>query len=83
MINPMGWVYEEEIPNLVDIKGKGAGSIDGTLRQFGVFVRATIILSRPSFPHLLLLHHLSVSDTKCGRYNDRWIWTTLAVCTEY
>ncbi|KAH6712942.1 putative alcohol dehydrogenase [Leptodontidium sp. MPI-SDFR-AT-0119] len=48
MIHPAGWIDEEELPNLVEMKGKGAGSIDGTLRQFGVFEENNLILAPPS-----------------------------------
>ncbi|KAK2625834.1 hypothetical protein QTJ16_005146 [Diplocarpon rosae] len=36
MIHPVGWTYEQELPDLIAIEGKGAGDIDGTLRQFTV-----------------------------------------------
>ncbi|PVH80830.1 NAD(P)-binding protein [Cadophora sp. DSE1049] len=48
MIHPMGWIYEEQLPDLVGVKGKGAGSIDGTLRQFGVFEDTELLPAPPS-----------------------------------
>jgi hypothetical protein len=38
MMHPMGWIDEEDLPDLVGMKGKGAGNVHGTLRQFGVYV---------------------------------------------
>ena len=50
MIHPMGWIHEEQLPDLVAMKGKGAGDIDGTLRKFGIFVRCVPPFHFPTLP---------------------------------
>jgi len=46
MINPTSWIDAEDVPNLENARGKGAGDVQGTLRQFGIYVCSTFLLSR-------------------------------------
>jgi hypothetical protein len=62
-IHPMGWI-NEELPDLVGMKGKGAGNIQGTLRQFGVYVRY------PSPLFLYLTVHGKILKNYKGRFSS-------------
>jgi hypothetical protein len=46
MINPTSWIDAEDVPTLESARGKGAGDVQGTLRQFGIYVCSTFFLPR-------------------------------------
>lgn len=51
IIHPTVWVEGDDPPTLEGSQGLGAGNVQGTLREYGIFVR----------PHLLFNVHLSES----------------------
>lgn len=68
LIQYSNWIDGFDVPDLVGLGGKGAGSVQGTLREYGVFV--SLILRVDLFFSIFAPHSFLLIFDYCGLLSD-------------